>query len=226
MFQEIYGKLLDAYGPQGWWPVTPPGELEPRYTGGPGDDRQRFEVAVGALLTQNTSWKNASRAIGNLNGAGLLDPDGIASADESTIARLIRPAGYFNQKARRLKVLARFFSTPVEVTREGLLALEGVGPETADSIMLYGFGKTFFVVDAYTRRVFDRLGLLEGKASYELIRKAFEDALPRNASVYNEYHALIVEHAKRFCRKRPICEGCPLGDMCREGQNILWKKQG
>ena len=222
MFNEIYEKLLEAYGPQGWWPVTPPGEKQPSYTGGPRSQAQRFEVAVGALLTQNTAWLNASRAIENLNEAGLLSPDGIAKTDERSLASLIRPAGYFNQKAKRLKGLARFFSSGGAITREGLLALEGVGPETADSIMLYGFGKPFFVIDAYTRRVFDRLGLVEEKAPYERIREVFETAFPRNVHVYKEYHALIVEHAKRFCRKSPICVDCPLVDLCGRRENILW----
>lgn len=221
MFGDVYEKLLDVYGPQGWWPVTPPGERQPLYTGGPESEEQRFEVAVGALLTQNTSWRNASSAIVNLNDAGILSPGGITSSDERSLARLIRPAGYFNQKAKRLKVLARFFSECGEVTRDGLLALDGIGPETADSIMLYGFGKSFFVVDAYTRRIFERLGLLEGKVPYERIREIFEQALPRNINVYKEYHALIVEHAKRFCRKRPLCGDCPLGDLCREGGNMV-----
>ena len=225
MFVEIYEKLLAAYGPQGWWPVTPPGEGKPRYTGGPRDQAQRFEVSAGALLTQNTSWLNASRAIESLNEAGLLSPGGIDATDERSLARLIRSSGYFNQKAKRLKVLARFFLEGGEVMREGLLALEGVGPETADSIMLYGFGKPFFVVDAYTRRIFDRLGLLDGRASYERIREIFEMALPRNVNIYKEYHALIVEHAKRSCRKRPLCGDCLLTSPCRSFENNLWKNK-
>lgn len=214
MFVEIYEMLLAEYGPQGWWPVTPPGERTPRYTGGPSGHAQRFEVAVGALLTQNTSWLNASRAIERLNDARLLGPDTIVGTDERVLARLIRPAGYFNQKAKRLKTLARFFAEGQEVTRESLLALEGVGPETADSILLYGFGEPLFVVDAYTRRIFGRLGLLDVGAPYERMRELFEGALPRDAALFQEYHALIVEHAKRCCRKRPLCGECPLADLC------------
>jgi len=215
MFIEIYETLLAEYGPQGWWPVTPRGERIPRYTGGPDDPAQRFEVAVGALLTQNTSWMNASRAIENLNDAGLLSPGGIEGADESALARVIRPAGYYNQKVRRLKTLARFFTGGAAVTRDNLLALDGVGPETADSILLYGFDEPVFVVDAYTRRIFGRLGLLEAGAPYDEIRGLFEEALPRDAELYQEYHALVVEHAKRFCRKRPLCPECPLEGRCR-----------
>ncbi len=218
MFIEIYEKLLAAYGPRGWWPVTPPGERRPRYTGGPRDAAQRFEVAVGALLTQNTTWANASRAIESLNEARILSPEGIEETDERSLARMIRSSGYFNQKAGRLKLLARFFLDGGEITREGLLGLRGVGPETADSILLYAFGKSIFVVDAYTRRIFERLGLLKGKATYEEIRETFERALPRDAAIYREYHALIVEHAKRFCRKRPLCGDCPLEDRCRTAE--------
>ena len=215
MFIEIYEKLLAEYGPRGWWPVTPPGERRPRYSGGPRSEAQRFEVAAGALLTQNTAWKNASRAIERLNEAALLSPEGIAGTDERALADLIRPSGYFNQKAGRLKRLARFFLNETEVTREGLLGIRGVGPETADSIMLYGFGKPLFVVDAYTRRILSRLGLVDGKAPYEEIRGILEGALPRDAALYQEYHALLVEHAKRFCRKSPLCDDCPIAAWCR-----------
>ncbi len=215
MFVEIYETLHEEYGPQGWWPVAPPGEATPRYTGGPDDPVQRFEVAVGALLTQNTSWTNASRAIERLHEAGLLSPGGIDGTDERALAQVIRPAGYYNQKARRLKALARFFAGGAAVTREHLLAVEGVGPETADSILLYGFDEPVFVVDAYTRRIFSRLGLLEEGASYEEIRGLFEGALPRDVALYQEYHALVVEHAKRFCRKKPLCPECPLAARCR-----------
>ncbi len=214
MFIGLYETLLAAYGPRGWWPVTPPGERRPRYTGGPENAAQRFEVAVGALLTQNTAWANASRAIERLNEAQILDPEGIDGTDEGALADMIRSSGYFNQKAGRLKRLARFFMEKDEITREGLLSIRGVGPETADSILLYGFGRPFFVVDAYTRRILGRLGLVEEKAPYEEIRKTLEGELPRDAALYQEYHALIVEHAKRFCRKRPLCEDCPLGERC------------
>jgi endonuclease-3 related protein len=154
------------------------------------------------------------RVIERLSGAGLLSPEKILSIDERRLARMIRSAGYFNQKARRLKKLASFFTETKEVTREALLNVNGVGPETADSIMLYGFGKPCFVVDAYTRRIFGRLGLAGEGASYEEIRSIFERAIPRSAPLYQEYHALIVEHAKRHCRKRPLCGGCPLLAGC------------
>ena len=222
-FAEIYEALRRAWGPRRWWPVTPPGETRPAYTGGPRNDLQRFEVAVGALLTQNTSWSNAARAIESLNRTGAMSPGALDSIDEMALASAIRSAGYFNQKAKRLKTLAAFFLSREPVTRESLLALNGVGPETADSIMLYAFDAALFVVDAYTRRLFGRLGLVAALAPYEEIRGAFERNLPRRAAVYKEYHALIVEHGKRVCKKSPLCENCLLKSRCA---SYLGKKAG
>ena len=217
LYIDIYRALRRAYGPQRWWPVTPSGALEPAYTGGPSTPAQVFEVAAGAVLTQNTAWKNASRAIVNLNRAGRLDPEAICGIDEAELAELIRPSGYFNQKARRLKILARHLAAAERITREGLLDLEGIGPETADSIMLYAFGEPYFVVDAYTRRIFERIGVIDGASPYEEIRKRFESNLPRRASLYREYHALIVEHGKRSCRRVLLCEHCTITGFCARG---------
>ena len=211
---ETYRKLRSAYGPQRWWPVTPPGGFEPIYTGGPRTPAQVFEVVVGAVLTQNTAWKNAARAIINLNRANVLDPADIRDIDVGKLAHLVRPSGYYNQKSRRLKTLAVFFAGAGEVTREALLDLDGIGPETADSIMLYAFGKPYFVVDAYTRRIFERIGVLVGGEPYEKIRETFEARLPRRVSLYQEYHALIVEHGKRSCRRVPLCSACVIAG-CR-----------
>jgi endonuclease-3 related protein len=215
VFEEIYKMLRRAYGPQRWWPVTPPGGVEPAYTGGPRTPEQVFEVAVGAVLTQNTNWKNAERALINLNRAGKRDPTALAAATETQLAELIRSSGYYNQKARRLKILAEYFLAEQAVTREGLLGLKGIGPETADSIMLYGFGEPYFVVDAYTRRIFGRLGLIDERWSYETIRSTFEDNLPGRISLYREYHALIVEHGKRICRRDPLCARCVISRSCK-----------
>ncbi len=212
---EIYEKLLSVYGRQGWWPVTPEGQVEPEYTGGPDNFSHRFEVAVGAILTQNTAWKNASRAIENLNRAGLLSPDAIRAASLPELAETIRPAGYFNQKAERLKRIAFHLSAKTSPTREALLALNGIGPETADSIMLSGYGEPYFVIDAYTRRIFSRVGLVKGDEPYEEIRLIFERGLPRSAELYQEFHALIVEHAKKHCRPRePLCPTCSIAQYC------------
>jgi len=213
-FMTIYRMLRAEHGPQRWWPVTTPGETKPKYTGGPRSARQRFEVAVGAILTQNTAWSNAARAIEELNKAGLMSPRALAAVSETILARAIRSSGYYNQKARRLKALAAFHLRVRSFTREALLALHGVGPETADSIMLYARGEPLFVVDAYTRRMFGNLGLIAPRARYEEIRCAFERNVPRRLDVYREYHALIVEHGKKTCKKKPICEQCSLKGLC------------
>lgn len=206
----VYRALLSAYGPQGWWPGDTP-----------------FEVAVGAILTQATSWRNAARAIGNLKSAGLLSPEALGKLRAEEIAPLIRPAGFFNQKAQRLRAfldliaeyggLERLFRLPGDELREALLAVPGIGPETADSIALYAAGKPTFVIDAYTRRILSRLGLISGNEPYEELRRLFEGNLPRDVSLYKEYHALLVRHGKEHCRARPHCKGCPLRALCDLG---------
>ena len=212
--EKVYRLLAEAYGPRGWWPLVRRRGGKPEYFTPVTSERQRFEVAAGAVLTQNTAWRNASLAVSALSGAGLLDPRAMARAPAGEVARLIRPAGYYNQKARRLVGLGGFFAEGRFEGRDSLLSLEGIGPETADSIMLYAYGEPFFVVDAYTRRIFGRLGLLEGFTAYEGIRERFEGVLGPDAALYGEYHALIVELGKRCCRKAPLCEGCPLNDIC------------
>ncbi len=214
--REVCEILLSEYGRQGWWPVTRRKGGEPEYLGGPRDRRERFEVAIGAVLTQNTSWKNAARAVSALSAAGMIDPARLAAAAQEEVAGLIRSSGYYNQKARRLGILARFFldagDGPPE--RESLLALEGIGPETADSILLYAYSGTFFVVDAYTKRLFSRLGVIRGNESYDRIRGLFEGSLERTPEIYNEYHALVVEHCKCRCMRVPVCIDCALSTLC------------
>lgn len=203
---EYYHALLNAYGPQEWWP-----------------GRTRFEVIAGAILIQNTNWRNAERALAALRRNGLLNPAAMEKLARPRLAALIRSSGYFRQKARKLKEflkylrrehrgsLQRMFSTPTEVLRKQLLAVHGIGPETADSILLYAGNRPAFVVDEYARRILARHGLAKGSESYEHLRKFFEGNLPLNASLFNEYHALIVYTGKNYCqRKVAICEQCAL----------------
>ena len=214
--RKVYEILLSEYGRQGWWPVTRRKGGKPEYLGGPRDRRERFEVAVGAVLTQNTSWKNAARAVSALSAAEMIDPGRLAAASHDEIAGLIRSSGYYNQKARRLGILARYFldTDNGPPKRESLLALEGIGPETADSILLYAYSATFFVVDAYTKRLFSRLGVIRGNESYDRIRGLFEGSLERTPGIYNEYHALIVEQCKCCCMSVQVCIDCPLSTLC------------
>jgi endonuclease-3 related protein len=216
LIRKVYRILLSEYGRQGWWPVTRKNGGEPEYLGGPRDSRERFEVAVGAVLTQNTSWNNAARAVSALSAAGMIDPSKLASAPGGEVASLVRSSGYYNQKARRLGILARYFleigDAPPE--REALLGLEGIGPETADSIMLYAWSRPFFVVDSYTKRLFSRLGVIRGNESYDRIRGLFEEPLGKSPEIYNEYHALVVVHCKRKCKRAPDCDECPISTLC------------
>jgi endonuclease-3 related protein len=199
MLSKIYTILLEALEPQGWWPVR--GDLQPA----------EWEVCVGAVLTQNTNWKNVEKALEGLQKAGILSRQDIINASTETLAQTIRPAGYFNQKARKLKELASFTGEP---TREALLSLWGIGPETADSILLYAYNKPYFVIDAYTRRVFSRLGLITGKEEYDELRLLFERSVPRKVGLYKEYHAIIVNLGKNFCKKKPLCGECPVLKTC------------
>jgi endonuclease-3 related protein len=203
--QAVHDRLLDHYGPQAWWPA---------------DDA--FEMMLGAILTQNTNWTNVEHAIANLRDAGLLDAQAITDGDEVSLARAIRPSGYFNQKGKKLKVLAEFYLAHggkagidrLPDARQALLELHGIGPETADSILLYALHRPVFVIDAYTRRIFARLGATPPDASYDTLQDYFQSRLPLSAPLFNEYHALIVMHAKQHCRPRPACSGCPLQQEC------------
>jgi len=211
---QIFDRLAAHFGPLHWWPAESP-----------------FEVVIGAILTQNTAWRNVELAIGRLRSAGVLSPGGVAALPPGELEEHIRPAGFFRQKAERLQLfvrhlaaqhggdLERMLSGPLVQVRTELLTLKGVGPETADSILLYAGGRPSFVVDAYTRRLFSRLGVLNGDEGYEAIRSLFMDNLPVDVDLFNEYHALIVEECKVFCRKRrPLCRECPLLSLCPFGQ--------
>ena len=202
----MYRTLFRAYGPQYWWPGETP-----------------FEVVVGAILTQNTAWINVEKAIKNLKRERLLSPARLREVAPRRLALLIRPSGYFNIKANRLANLMDFLAgryrgslarmlrdDPGEL-RKGLLLVNGIGPETADSIILYAAGKPVFVVDAYTKRIFTRHGLVSERAGYDDVQQLFMGCLPRDAGLFNEYHALLVKVGKIHCKKRaPQCPGCPL----------------
>lgn len=209
----LYRLLSHRFGPQHWWPARDP-----------------FEVILGAILTQATAWSNVEKALARLREHGWLSPAGLRACSQEALAQCIRPAGYFNSKARKLKAfvafldreyqgrLADLLAAPGPRLREQLLGVHGIGPETADSILLYGAGYPVFVVDAYTRRILDRLGLLPDGASYEEVRAWFESRLPRDAKLFNEFHALLVRLGKEHCRKqRPRCGTCPLRPVCAYG---------
>jgi endonuclease-3 related protein len=202
---EIYQLLFDRFGPQHWWP----GETQ-------------FEIIVGAILTQNTNWTNVEKAINNLKSAGLLTPEKLHRCEFTQLAELIKPAGYYNIKARRLKNfldwlfenydgnLANLESLSTTQLREELLAVKGIGPETADSILLYAFDRPVFVVDAYTARIACRHHLIELGAGYEELQDLFASNLPQDVKMFNEYHALLVKVGKDFCKPTAKCPGCPL----------------
>ena len=207
--QEIYDILLEHFGPQGWWPGETP-----------------LEIMVGAVLTQNTNWTNVSKAIVNLKGENLLTFAKLHDLPVDVLAQKIKPAGYFNIKAARLKNLLDFIAREYDgsleemfrldghTLREEILTVKGIGPETADSILLYAGSKPVFVIDAYTHRIFTRHNIVAAEDGYYEIQEYFMLSLPEDIELYNEYHALIVRLGKEFCKKsKPLCQHCPLGDF-------------
>jgi len=206
----IYKWLFSAYGEQHWWPGLDP-----------------FEIIIGAILTQQVTWKNVEKALAALKAAGLLKPETLLRAPLDQVAALIRPTIYYNEKAKKLRSFVLFLqeqhhgdlsdllSLPLPALREELLSVHGIGEETADSIILYAAEKPSFVIDAYTRRIMQRLGLIGGKEPYSSLRALFMENIPRDVKLYNEYHALFVRHGKDRCRSRgPLCSNCPLSDVC------------
>ncbi|MBW2964166.1 endonuclease [Candidatus Woesearchaeota archaeon] len=221
---SVYSTLLSSYGPQGWWPLTPKYSTKTKHHAGrPRNETHRFEIMLGAILTQNTAWTNVEKALEQLHLAKLVSVDRMKTAKQDKVAKLIRSAGYFNQKSERLIILSRFVDSSGIVAlkkkdakslRAEFLGVKGIGPETADSIVLYAFEKPTFVIDAYTKRIFSRFGLCSIDVDYHELQAMFEGALPCDVDVYKEYHALIVEHAKRHCRTKPECGGCVLSKSC------------
>ncbi|MCD6094256.1 MAG: endonuclease III domain-containing protein [Candidatus Omnitrophica bacterium] len=204
--QTIYQRLYKAFGPQNWWPGEGP-----------------FEIIVGAILTQNTAWTNVEKAIRNLKEQGLLSARGLRDVPLEDLAKAIRPAGYFNEKAKKLKAfidflfinyggsVKRMFKKETQLLRQELLEIKGIGQETADSILLYAGNRAVFVVDAYTRRILSRLQLISEKADYQKIQQLFMQNLPLDAQLFNEFHALFVRLGKDICKKtKPDCGRCPL----------------
>jgi len=204
---KVYKKLRKYYGCQHWWPADTP-----------------FEVMVGAILVQNTAWTNVERAIARLESRSCLTPQAILDAPLPQLAEWLKPSGYFNVKAQRLRNYCQWYVDAGEFSRlsfvdtgtlrKQLLTVNGIGPETADDILLYAFERPVFVIDAYTRRIFSRLKLLASDAGYEALRHQFETHLQTDVAVFNEYHALIVRHAKDTCKKRPDCVDCCLARIC------------
>lgn len=222
--RKIYSILLRAYGSQGWWPILSlagkKGFDQDGYHKGlydyPKDEQQRFEIVLGAILTQNTSWKNVEKSMQLLQEKRLLGMEKLEKVTLNKLAKLIKSSGYFNQKAKKIKAMISFLKSNTAITRENLLSIWGIGPETADSILLYACHQPVFVIDAYTKRIFSRIGLCPANVKYHELQELFHNRLKRDAKLYNEYHALLVEHAKRHCRTKPVCEGCPLAVICQK----------
>lgn len=210
---DVYRRLLARYGRQHWWP----GE-------------SKLEIIVGAILTQSTSWRSVERAIGNLKSASYLSLKGLRDIAEDELAVIIKPAGFFNAKARKIKAfvshlwyyydgdLESLLSKETAELRAELLSVHGIGEETADDIIVYAAGKPSFVTDSYTRRVVKRLGLAPNTDSYRAYQNLFHESLPHDAALYNEYHALLDEHAKTTCKPEPLCGACCLLDICPTGR--------
>jgi endonuclease-3 related protein len=207
LLMAIYRKLHQSFGSRRWWP----GE-------------NAFEVMVGAILTQNTNWRNVEKAIQQMKKRGVLSLQEIRRLKKSQLATLVRSSGYYRIKAERLKAFVNFLfenygniktmrKEELEPLREKLLRVKGIGPETADSILLYGLKKPIFVVDAYTKRILSRHGIVSEKADYEEIQNLFMQHLPRDEKLFNEYHALLVHVGKTFCKKVPRCDICPLSSL-------------
>lgn len=223
---SIYKLLLKAYGKQGWWPIADLSAGKSEYgINAPRNESDIFEIAIGAILTQNVAWVNVEKALLSLKQKRLLDPSKMYKAKHDDIAHCIVPSGYYNQKTKKIKNFLSWFinygfsfepvmSVKTEPLRRELLDINGIGPETADSILLYGLRRKIFVVDAYTKRIYSRLGIVNINDSYEVVRDLFQKGTSGGAAKYNEYHALIVVHGKDVCKSKPLCSSCCLGGIC------------
>ena len=221
LLTQLYSLLYQRYGPQHWWPSD-----------------SRFETIVGAILTQNTAWRNVERALANLKAAGALSPAHIRELAQDELAALIRSSGYFNTKARKLKAFAdvlgqrhhdnldHLFDQEPGALRRELLSIYGIGEETADDIMVYAAHMPSFVIDSYTVRILARLGVISGKQRYHAVQALFHDNLPPDAGLFNEYHALLDRHAKETCRNLPLCRDCCLLSLCPTGAATVGLSSG
>ena len=240
--RSIFDRLFEAFGPQGWWPTTPRGDIRPRYYPEKAcrrlEENEQWEIVVGAMLTQNTAWRNVESALAGLWQQGLMDLHAMGSAPLDRLALAVRPSGYFNQKAARLQNIAAYIEerhagditdflrlSPRELRAE-LLSLKGVGPETADSILLYAAQVPRFVIDAYTRRILGRLGVVEPEVQYDDLQTKFESELPRELEIYNEFHALLVKLATTSCKTIPECRSCCLKECCSYFESAYVEKAG
>ncbi len=216
-YYGIFERLLRQHGHRDWWPAD-----------------SAFEIMVGAILTQNTMWKNVERAIDNLKIADHFHVEAIVNARHAYLAGLIKPSGYFNVKAKRLQRFCKWYMAaggyvrlrywPTATLRKRLLGIYGIGYETADDILLYAFNRPVFVIDAYTRRIFSRLGHIQGDEPYDELRHAFEAQLPNSPKLFGEYHALIVQHGKDVCKAKPNCKACSLGSICKFNNESVNRK--
>ncbi|MBI2668018.1 endonuclease [Candidatus Woesearchaeota archaeon] len=201
---NIYNLLLKEYGLRNWWPTK--------------TFNKRFEISVGAILTQNTNWKNVEKAINSLIENNLLSQESINKIETKKLARIIKSSGYHNQKAKKLKEFVKFLNSKKEINRDNLLNVWGIGKETADSILLYAYNNKIFVIDAYTKRIFNRIGFNE--QDYDELQNLFMDNLKKDINLYKEYHALLVEHGKNICKTKPLCSKCCLNKMCNYPKTI------
>lgn len=229
---KTYSLLLARYGIQGWWPILNRKTLSCQYQAVmPSRDEEFFEIALGAILTQNIAWKNVEKALGQLASGKLLKAKTLHGLSAQEIAPYIRPTGYFNQKAIKIKnfldwyaaqkfSLKKISGREPEILRNELLSIKGVGPETADSMLLYGLGHKIFVVDAYTKRIFTRLGHFDGNEDYQAMQGFFHKKFKGDARDYNEFHALIVVHGKDICKNKPLCRDCCLAQHCASKNNF------
>jgi endonuclease III related protein len=226
--RTVYKRLFAFHGPQGWWPIINESTLGSEYhLGAPRNGIDFFEISIGAILTQNIAWKNVDTALAALKSLGVLDPLSLRKLKPPSLAKIIRPTGYYNQKAKKIRNFLDFYKRfdydhralgrcDMHDLRTELLSVNGIGPETADSILLYALKMKIFVVDAYTRRIFARLGVLTGSESYHEIQDLFHRSFKGSVPEYNEYHALIVAHGKDYCKKKPLCDTCCLASLCEK----------